>query len=51
MREDIELMGITNKAFQIFGRSNMKKTKHPSSRKDFNEKISKMSPPITERVY
>lgn len=51
MREDIKLMSITNKAFQIFGRSNMKKIKHPSSRKDFNERLSKMSPPVSERVY
>lgn len=32
MGEEVELMRITNKAFQIFERSSMKNIKHPSSR-------------------
>lgn len=33
---EAELMRITNKAFHIFRRSNMKNIKHPSSGMNFN---------------
>lgn len=47
---EVALVRITNKAFHIFRRSSMKNIKHPSSGMYFKERISKMSPPVFERL-
>ena len=51
MGEAVEIMRITNKAFQIFARSSTKNIKYPSSGIDFNERISIMSPSVFEGLY